>query len=31
MIPIIDDFIELFDYDNEVVIIKNSNIFIEEC
>ena len=31
MIPIIDDFIELFDYDDEVVIIKNSNIFIEEC
>ena len=31
MIPIIDDFIELFDYENEVIIIKNSDIFIKEC
>ena len=31
MIPIIDDFIELFDYENEIIIIKNSDIFIKEC
>ena len=31
MIPIIDDFIELFDYEKEVIIIKNSDIFIKEC
>jgi ribosomal 30S subunit maturation factor RimM len=31
MIPIIDDFIKLFDYENEIIIIKNSDIFIKEC
>ena len=31
MIPIIDDFIELFDYDAKYVIIKNSNTFINKC
>ena len=31
MIPIIDDFIELFDYEDEVVIVKNSDVFIKEC
>ena len=31
MIPIIDDFIKLFDYENEIIIIKNSDIFIREC
>ena len=31
MIPIINDFIKLFDYENEVIIIKNSDIFIREC
>jgi len=31
MIPIIDDFIELFDFENKEIIIKNSNIFIEKC
>ena len=31
MIPIIDDFIELFDFRNKEVIVKNSNIFIEKC
>ena len=31
MIPIIDDFIELFDFKNKEVIVKNSNIFIEKC
>ena len=31
MIPIMDDFIELFDFKNKEIIIKNSNIFIEKC
>ncbi len=31
MIPIIDDFIKLFDYENEIIIIKNSDVFIKEC
>ena len=31
MIPIIDNFIELFDYEDEVIIVKNSDIFIKEC
>ena len=31
MIPIIDDFIKFFDYDNKCVIIKNSDIFINLC
>ena len=31
MIPISDDFIELFDFKNKVVIVKNSDIFINKC
>jgi len=31
LIPISDDFIELFDFKNRVVIIKNSDIFINKC
>ena len=31
MIPIIDQFIELFDYENEVIVVKNSSVFLEEC
>ena len=31
MIPISDDFIELFDFEDKAVIVKNSNIFINKC
>lgn len=31
MIPIIDDFIELFDFKNKKIIIKNSDVFINKC
>ena len=31
MIPISDDFIELFDFKNKAVIVKNSDIFINKC
>ena len=31
MIPIIDDFIELFDFNNKKIVIKNSKVFIEKC
>ena len=31
MIPIIDQFIKLFDYENEVIVVKNSSVFLEEC
>ena len=31
MIPISDDFIELFDFKHKVVIVKNSDIFINKC
>ena len=31
MIPIIDDFIELFDFKNKKIIIKNADIFINKC
>ena len=31
MIPIFDDFIELFDFENKVVIVKNSDVFINKC
>ena len=31
MIPISDDFIELFDFKDKTVIIKNSDIFINKC
>lgn len=31
LIPIIDNFIKLFDYENRMIIIKNSNIFINKC
>ena len=31
MIPIADDFIELFDFKDKVVIVKNSDIFINKC
>ena len=31
MIPISDDFIELFDFKDKVVIVKNSDIFINKC
>ena len=31
MIPIIDNFIELFDYEDEVIRVKNSDFFIKEC
>ena len=27
MIPIIDQFIKLFDYENEVIVVKNSVFF----
>ena len=31
MVPIIDNFIELFDYKDEVIVIKNSDVFIKQC
>ena len=31
MIPISDDFIELFDFKHKMVIVKNSDIFINKC
>ena len=31
MIPISNDFIELFDFENKVVIVKNSDVFINKC
>ena len=31
MIPISDDFIKLFDFENRLVIVKNSDIFINKC
>ena len=31
MIPIIDDFIKLFDFSNKKIVIKNSKVFIEKC
>ena len=31
MIPIIDDFIELFDFKNKKIIIKNSDFFFNKC
>jgi ribosomal 30S subunit maturation factor RimM len=31
MVPIIDDFIELFDFKNKKIIIRNSDIFINKC
>ena len=31
LIPIIDDFIELFDYENEIIVIKNSDVFLKGC
>ena len=31
LIPISDDFIELFDFKHKMVIVKNSDIFINKC
>ncbi len=31
LIPIIDDFVELFDYENEIIVIKNSDVFLKGC